>query len=171
MLWRTSRGRPRNAPAVFIHPCQPIVAKRPPAGPGWVHELKLDGYRLQVHVSGGRVRLYTMNGANWTDRYPRIVEEAARIKGTAIIDAEVVCLDADGHTHFDMLHSRSFDHEAVACAFDLLALDGDDLRRKPFKERKGHLASYCSACAAAFNTSNMLKATVRGCSRPSANSA
>ncbi len=140
MLWRTSRGRPRNAPAGFIHPCQPTVAKRPPTGPGWAHELKLDGYRLQVHVSGGRVRLYTMNGANWTDRYPRIVEEAARIKGTAIIDAEVVCLDADGHTDFDTLHSRSFDHEAVACAFDLLALDGRDLRRRPFKERKAALS-------------------------------
>ncbi len=136
MLWRTSRGRPRNAPAVFIHPCQPTGAKPPPTGSDWVHELKHDGYRLQVHIRDGRVRLYTMNGANGTERYPRVVEEAARIKGTAIIDAEVVCLDADGHTHFDTLHSRRFDHEAVACAFDLLALDGDDLRRKPFKERK-----------------------------------
>ncbi len=83
MLWRTSRGRPRNAPAVFIHPCQPTGAKRPPTGSGWVHELKHDGYRLQIHIRDGRVRLYTMNGANWTERYPRVVEEAARIKGTA----------------------------------------------------------------------------------------
>ena len=52
MLWRVrnSRGRPINAPAAFIHPCQPIVAKQPPSGPGWVHELKHDGYRLQIHV-------------------------------------------------------------------------------------------------------------------------
>jgi ATP-dependent DNA ligase len=50
MLWRVrnSRGRPINAPAAFIHPCQPIVAKQPPSGPGWVHELKHDGYRLQI---------------------------------------------------------------------------------------------------------------------------
>ncbi len=91
MLWRvrTSRGRPRNAPAVFIHPCQPTVAKRPPSGPGWVHELKHDGYRLQIHIRDGRVRLYTMNAADWSDRYPLIVEDAARIKDTAIIDAEV----------------------------------------------------------------------------------
>jgi len=56
MLWRerSSRGRPLNAPAAFIHPCQPIVAKQPPSGPGSVHELKHDGYRLQIHVREGR---------------------------------------------------------------------------------------------------------------------
>ena len=98
MLWRmrTSRGRPKSVPAAFIHPCRPIVAKQPPSGPGWAHELKHDGYRLQIHIRNGRVRLYTMNGSNWTDRYPRIIEEAARIKGTAILDAEVVCLDDQG---------------------------------------------------------------------------
>ena len=88
MLWRPFRGRPRNAPAGFILPCRPTVAART-SGAGWVHELKHDGYRLQVHVHDGRVRLYTMNGADWSKRYPRIVEEAARIKGHAIIDAEV----------------------------------------------------------------------------------
>ena len=62
MLWRNSRGRPPNAPAPFIHPCQPTVAKEPPSGPGWAHELKHDGHRLQIHVRDGRVRLYTMNG-------------------------------------------------------------------------------------------------------------
>jgi ATP-dependent DNA ligase len=77
-----------------------------------------------------------MNGANWSDRYPRIIEAAAKIKGAAILDAEAVCLDAEGHPHFDTLHSRCADHLAVACAFDLLALNGDDLRRKPLGERK-----------------------------------
>jgi ATP-dependent DNA ligase len=84
MLWRNSRGRPLNAPAAFIHPCQPTVAKEPPSGPGWAHELKHDGYRLQIHVRDGRVRLYTMNGNDWTKRYPRIVEEAARLQLNAI---------------------------------------------------------------------------------------
>ena len=140
MLWRTSRGRPKNAPAAFIHPCRPIVAKQPPRGPGWAHELKHDGYRLQVHVRDGRVRLYTMNGADWSKRYPRIVEETARIKGAAILDAEVVCLSPEGVPDFDALHSRTNDHAAVACAFDLLMLDGDDLRRRPLVERKAALA-------------------------------
>ena len=104
---RSSRGRPINAPAGFIHPCQPIVARRPPSGPNWVHELKHDGYRLQVHVRDGRVRLYTMNGNDWTKRYPRIVEEAARLRAPLIIDAEVVHLSAEGVADFDALHSRT----------------------------------------------------------------
>src|SRR6516164_3276516 len=67
MLWRVrSRGRPLNAPAAFIHPCQPTTAKEPPSGPGWAHELKHDGYRLQIHVRDSRVRLYTINGNDWT---------------------------------------------------------------------------------------------------------
>lgn len=126
-------------PPAFIHPCRPTVSKRPPRGPGWVHELKHDGYRLQIHVRDGRVRLYTMNAADWSDRYPLIAEEAERVEGTAIIDAEVVCAGKDGVPDFDRLHGRCFDHQAVACAFDLQMLNGDDLRRKPFAERKATL--------------------------------
>jgi ATP dependent DNA ligase domain len=65
-------------------------------GPGWAHELEHDGYRLKIHVRDGRVRLFTMNGADWSKRYPRIVEEAARIKASAVMDAEVVCLIKKG---------------------------------------------------------------------------
>ena len=86
----------RSAPALFIQPCRPTVVSQPPSGPGWAHELKHDGYRLQIHVRNGRVRLYTMNGADWTKRYPRIVEEAARLREPIIIDAEVVHLSANG---------------------------------------------------------------------------
>ena len=141
MLWRVrnSRGRPKNAPAAFIHPCRPTVVAQPPSGPGWAHELKHDGYRLQIHVRDGRVRLYTMNGADWSKRYPLIVQEAARINGTVIFDAEVVWIGPDGVADFDALHSRVNDHSAIACAFDLLMLDGDDLRKEPFSERKAAL--------------------------------
>jgi ATP-dependent DNA ligase len=90
MLWRArnSRGRPLKAPGAFIHPCQPIAAKQPPSGPGWVHERKHDGYRLQIHVRDGRARLYTITGADWSKRYPLIVEAAAKISGNAILDTE-----------------------------------------------------------------------------------
>jgi bifunctional non-homologous end joining protein LigD len=138
MLWRNSRGRPLNAPVAFIHPCQPTVAKEPPSGPGWAHELKHDGYRLQIHVCDGRVRLFTMNGNDWTKRYPRIVEEAARLRAPLIIDAEVVHLSTDGVPDFDALHSRTADGKAVALAFDLL-LSGEDIRRQPLIERKNAL--------------------------------
>ena len=162
MLWRvrSSRGRPKNAPAAFIQPGRPTVAKQPPRGEGWVHELKHDGYRLQIHVRDRRVRLYAMNAADWTRRYPRIVEHAARIKGSAIIDAEVVWLDADGVAQFDALHGRVMDHAAVACAFDLLMLDGDDLRRKPLIERKATLTPNERRHP---NTSSTVKATAQKC--------
>jgi len=80
-----------------------------------------------------------MNGSNWTDRYPRIIEEAVRIQGSAILDAEVVCLDDKGVPQFDTLHNRTADQEAVACAFDLLMRDGDDIRKRPLIERKAAL--------------------------------
>ena len=80
-----------------------------------------------------------MNAADWTERYPLVAREAARIKGTAIIDTEVVCLSSDGFPDFDALHSRCNDYRAVACAFDLLMLDGEDWRRKPLVERKAGL--------------------------------
>jgi bifunctional non-homologous end joining protein LigD len=105
-----------------------------------VHELKHDGYRLQLHARDGRVRLYTMNGADWSKRYPRFVEEASRIKGSAILDAEVVYLDDKGVPDFDKLHSRTVDHLAVVCAFDLLMHNNDDLRRRPLAERKAALS-------------------------------
>ena len=116
---RSSRGRPINAPASFIHPCQPTVASNPPSGQCWAHELKHDGYRLQIHIRDGRVRLYTMNGADWSKRYPLIIQDAARVKGSAILDAEAVWLDPNGVADFEALHGRSNDDEATACAFDL----------------------------------------------------
>ena len=79
-LSRNSHARPLNAPVAFIHPCQPTVAKEPRSGRGWAHELKHDGYGLKIHVRDGRVRLFTMNGNDWTERYPRIVEEAAWLR-------------------------------------------------------------------------------------------
>jgi bifunctional non-homologous end joining protein LigD len=133
---RSSRGRSSNAPASFIAPCRPTVASKPPKGPGWAHELKHDGYRLQIHIRDGRVRLYTRTGADWSKRYPLIVKDASRIEGTAILDAEVVWLDSKGVSVFEALHSRDNDDQAMACVFDLLMVNGEDLRRKPYVGRK-----------------------------------
>jgi bifunctional non-homologous end joining protein LigD len=91
------------------------------------------------HVRAGRVRLYSMNAADWTERYPLIVEAAARLKRDAVLDCEVICQDEHGRADFDRLHSRCFEREAIACAFDLLKLDGGDLRRSPLMERKSLL--------------------------------
>ena len=94
MQWRSvqaARGRSSRAPSAFVFPCLPTVAERPPIGPLWVHEIKHDGYRLQIHLRDGRVRLFTRTGVDWSDRYPWIVEDAARLPvKQAIIDAESV---------------------------------------------------------------------------------
>ncbi len=118
MMSPRSRGRPIRARAGFIHPCQPTVAERPPSGPGWLHELKHHGHRLQIHVHDGRVRLYTMNDNDWTKRYPRIAREAVWLRAPLIIDAEVVYLDDNGVPNFDALQRRTDDEDAVALAFD-----------------------------------------------------
>src|SRR5262245_23854363 len=89
---RNSRGSPKSAPTAFIVPRRPTVASRPPSGPGWAHELKHDGYRLQIHIRDGRVRLYTINGADWSKRYPLIIEAAVKINGNAMYEIKAPTL-------------------------------------------------------------------------------
>jgi ATP-dependent DNA ligase len=108
--------------------CLPTGAKVVPDGPDWLHEIKYDGCRLRVERDGDRVRLITRGGYNWTDRYPWIVEAALknRIK-QFVIDGEAAVLGVDGVADFDALNSRKHDAEVRLYAFDILALDGDDL--------------------------------------------
>jgi ATP-dependent DNA ligase len=141
MLWRNPKTRERNpiAPAAFIDPCLPTKAAAAPAGNAWVHEVKHDGYRLQIHVGGGGVRLYTISGYDWTDRYPGIVKAASRLKRSMIIYAEAVIQGPDGVTDFEALHGRTRNAEAFAYVFDILALEGADLRALPWQVRRKEL--------------------------------
>jgi bifunctional non-homologous end joining protein LigD len=141
--WRSTAPRKRSAlaPASFIDPCLPTRADHAPVADGWVHEIKHDGFRLQIHARKDRVRLYTMTGVNWTERYPWIVQDVARLDvDHAIIDAECCCDGENGITDFNRLHSRTYDALAYAYAFDLLAIDGADTRALPLSERKAALA-------------------------------
>jgi ATP-dependent DNA ligase len=124
-----------------FEPCLPTPAKQVPTGPDWLHEIKHDGYRLIVQREGGRVRLFTRNGHDWTDRYPLIVEAALRNRSSSfVIDGEAVLLGVDGVSDFNGLHSRRHNTEVQLYAFDILALDGDDLRKLPLHLRKNNLA-------------------------------
>jgi bifunctional non-homologous end joining protein LigD len=112
-----------------------------PAGPDWLHEVKYDGYRLRLERDGDRVRLITRGGYNWTDRYPWIVESALKNRFRQfIIDGEAVVLGVDGVADFNALHSRQHDEEVQLYAFDILSLDGEDLRSLPLSLRKTNLA-------------------------------
>ena len=123
-------------PSGFIEPCQPSKAERPPSGSLWLHEIKHDGYRLMVRRDGARIRCFTRNGHDWADRFPAIVDAALRIKASSfLIDGEAVIARDDGTPDFSALRSKRRGHEAVLYAFDLIELDGIDLRDLPLIER------------------------------------
>jgi bifunctional non-homologous end joining protein LigD len=122
-------------------PCLPTRGKTVPAGPDWLHEIKHDGFRLIVQRERQRVRLFTRNGHDWTDRYPLIIEAALRNRiSSFVIDGEAVLLGVDGVSDFEGLVSRRYDDEVQLYAFDVLAMDGDDLRKLPLHLRKNSLA-------------------------------
>jgi bifunctional non-homologous end joining protein LigD len=136
------RVAPTPSPSGFIEPCLPSPADRPPAGPDWVPEIKHDGFRLLALRSGDRVRLYTRNGHNWTTRFPLIARAVELLAArSCVIDGEAIACDGGGLASFELLRGRRHDGEVVLCAFDLLELDGQDLRREPLETRKATLAS------------------------------
>ena len=108
----------------------PVKATEVPNGPDWLHEVKHDGYRMQVIRERDRVRLKTMGGHYYTKRYPWIVEAALKLKRSRfVLDGEAVVLNLDGISDFDALHSGKHNDEVQFYAFDMLADDGDDIRR------------------------------------------
>jgi len=123
----------------FIKPCLPSKVSRPPSGALWVHEIKHDGFRLMVRREGPRIRCFTRNGNDWTDRILSIIDAALRIKATSfLIDGEVVIIGDDGTPDFRALRNQS--REAMLVAFDLIAHNGNDLRNLPLLKRKQRLA-------------------------------
>jgi ATP-dependent DNA ligase len=132
-------------PNGFVEPCIPTRAAKPPTGPDWVHEIKHDGYRLIVRGASPLVRLFTRRGFDWTDRYPAIARAAAKLTTRSFtIDGEAVVCGPDGIAVFEALHRRQRVNEAILYAFDLLELDGEDLRPRPLGERKAKLAKLLS---------------------------
>ncbi len=96
----------------IMDPCLPTRVPVAPAGPQWLHEIKHDGYRLMVRRTPTGVRSKTRHGYDWTDRYRRIVEAAAKLGATSfVIDGEGVILEPNGNSNFDRLHSRRHDDE------------------------------------------------------------
>jgi bifunctional non-homologous end joining protein LigD len=123
----------------FVEPCLPSPAERPPAGRDWIHEIKHDGFRLLARRGAERVRLFTRNGHDWTERFPLIVEALNALKATTcLIDGEAVTCNETGLAEFEGLRSHRGD--VHLCAFDLVELDGQDLRLEPLVERRRLLA-------------------------------
>src|SRR6516164_2226590 len=126
---------------VSLEPCLPRLAKEPPSGTDWIHEIKHDGFRILARRDKDRVRLATRNGSDFTTRYPKIVTAVERLPvRSCVLDGEAIVIDERGLSVFEPLRYRTHDHAAVLCAFDLLELDGADLRRQPLEHRKATLA-------------------------------
>jgi bifunctional non-homologous end joining protein LigD len=133
-----------NAPSslTLLSAPLPRPAKEPPAGDEWLHEIKHDGFRILARRNTSGVRLYTRNGYNFADRFPKIVEAIVSLPvQSCFIDGEAIVVDESGLSVFELIRYRQHDHAAVLCAFDLIELNGKDMRGSPIEERKHALAN------------------------------
>jgi bifunctional non-homologous end joining protein LigD len=132
-----------------IEPQLATLVAEVPRGDEWVHEIKYDGYRALCEVQGGEARLITRHGKDWTDRFGPVAAEAARLPvREAILDGEAVVLESNGTTSFQSLQnalSEGREHDLVYFAFDLLYLDGYDLRKATLADRKEALTRLLEA--------------------------
>ena len=129
-------------PAGFIEPMLPTLVDTAPDGDAWVHEIKYDGHRTQLAIAGQDSRAYTRNGYDWTDRYGIVVATARALQcRSAVIDGEMCVQDADGVTDFKVLKSaiKRSPERLMLFAFDILSLDGRDLRTEPLLDRRRRL--------------------------------
>ena len=124
------------------NPVSPSPAYKSPTGSNGIHEVKHDGYRLMAQRDPVGIRLITRRGNDWTTRFPLVVEAVNHLKvRSCLIDGEVVCCDERGLATFQLLRHRPNEPRAFLYAFDLLELNGTDLRREPIEVRKATLAS------------------------------
>jgi bifunctional non-homologous end joining protein LigD len=127
-----------------------------PSGQRWLHEIKFDGYRVQVHIRDAAVKVFTRRGNDWTNRFRKIAADAWHINaGSAIIDGEVVVPSVDGATDFSVLQNelKGRSTKIVMVAFDLLYLNGFDLRKLPLFERKALLKKLIDGTDVQFSES------------------
>jgi bifunctional non-homologous end joining protein LigD len=146
---KTATVKPREAATIpdFVSPELCTSVDRPPSGAGWGHEIKFDGYRVQLRIEGSKAAVNTRKGLDWTDRFKAIAKEAGELRDM-LIDGEIVALDHDGAPNFSMLQAAISDgktDDLVFFAFDLLFADGHDLRRLPLRERKERLQQVLEA--------------------------
>jgi bifunctional non-homologous end joining protein LigD len=113
----------------------------PPSGPGWIHEIKHDGFRILARRDSADVRLITRAGNDFSSRFPFVAMAMAKLPvRSCLIDGEAIVCDENGLAVFELIRRHGALASAVLCAFDLLELDGKDLRREAIEERKGLLA-------------------------------
>jgi len=134
----------------FVEPQLCKLVDKPPAGKTWAHEIKFDGYRMQLRVQGGKAKLLTRKGLDWTDRFPAVIKAAAKLPD-GIIDGELVALDHTGAPSFAGLQAAISDEKTddlVFFVFDLLFATGEDLRDLSLSDRKARLKDHVEGAPA-----------------------
>jgi bifunctional non-homologous end joining protein LigD len=140
----------------FIEPALASSIEKVPSGARWIHEIKFDGYRVQIHLANEAVKIFTRRGHDWTNRFKKIAADAWHIAaGSAIIDGEVVVPADNGTTDFSVLQNelKGKSIRIVMVAFDLLYLNGYDLRKLRLIERKTHLKNIIDGTDLQFSES------------------
>jgi bifunctional non-homologous end joining protein LigD len=154
----------RSALPGFVEPALATLVDKTPDGARFIHEIKFDGYRIQARLDRGKVKLLTRKGLDWTEKFPTVAEAIAKLPAdTALIDGELVSEDAKGISRFSLLQQdlKAGRHDRmVYYVFDLMHLDGADLRPRPLKERKAALAKLVARAGGAVRLSESL--TERG---------
>jgi len=145
----TSAAKPKKVAAIpdFVSPQLCTIVERPPSAGGWCHEIKFDGYRVQMRVEDGEAVLRTRKGLDWTDKFKSVADEAASLPDV-LIDGEIVALDHNGAPNFSSLQAALSDGDSAGLifyAFDLLFVDGEDLRGLPLGKRKARLKKLLEA--------------------------
>ena len=122
MLWRVSRPlRSRSNSPGFILPCQPALAESRPSGPGWLHEIKFDGYRVIARKDGDRVRLWARTTSDYSKAFTRIRDAVAALPvESAVLDGEAIIMRWAGRCDFEALRSRQGKAEAILVAYDIM---------------------------------------------------
>jgi bifunctional non-homologous end joining protein LigD len=137
-------ARPRSALPAFVEPCLATLVDKAPDSDNWIHEIKFDGYRVQARLERGKVKLLTRRGLDWTRKFPTIAAAVAKLPGeTALLDGELVVEGDDGISSFSLLQDdlKNDRHDRMALyLFDLLYLNGEDLRASPLTARKEALS-------------------------------
>jgi bifunctional non-homologous end joining protein LigD len=140
----------------FVRPALATSIGKVPNDDRWIHEIKFDGYRVQLHIVNDEIRVYTRRGKDWTKCFRKIANDAYLIRAkSAIIDGEVIVPQTNGTSDFSILQNelRGKSEKIVMVGFDLLYLDGRDLRKAPLVDRKAVLKKLITKTAVQFSDS------------------
>jgi bifunctional non-homologous end joining protein LigD len=164
MLWVPSRPiRWRSKPPGFILPCQPALADRPPSGPGWLHEIKFDGYRIIARKDGEKVRIWARTTSDYSKAFTRMRDAIAALPvENAVVDGEGVVIRPDNSFNFEALRSRKGQAEAILVAYDVMEVDGKDVRPEPLEERRKRLSKLLSRRNKAMRDGIQLSEAIAG---------